>query len=486
MARRFPCIVAGALLFAGCGGDAGTGPDQDDGGEPTPVASVTLNLQIATIAKGQELQLVATAKAADGAVLTRPVAFRSSNPGAAFVTDGGLVRGAGRGTSEITAEVEGKSAKAVVSVVVFDRIAAGAHVNCALAGDRMYCAGSGYGSTAVPVVTPTPLVTLAASDGSLAAQDEGTTLCGLTSQGEAYCWGRNDFGQLGVGDQASRGTPTRVAGGIAFASISVGEWHSCGLTTEGDAYCWGSNNWKQLGSPGDAADQPVLVAGDMKFTQISAGGEHTCALQSDGRAYCWGRNELGQLGIGEPKGEQSLGDLRATPTAVSGGLRFKQISAGFSHTCAIGSDDLTYCWGANQLYMLGAVVSERCYGDKPCSSIPVRTLATDRFVSIEASLYAACGVTTDQKAVCWGANIRSKLGPNGPLTCLLPGADFGCDASPVVAATGVQAISGASGHHCALRSDQVAVCWGGNAQGQLTGSGSGPQPRVLQIEPTSG
>ncbi len=72
----------------------------------------------------------------------------------------------------------------------------------------------------------------------------GTDLsCGITSAGAAYCWGQST--EIGDGETVARTvfTPTRVSGGESFASISSARGstglHSCGITTAGDAYCWG-------------------------------------------------------------------------------------------------------------------------------------------------------------------------------------------------------------------------------------------------------
>ena len=59
--------------------------------------------------------------------------------------------------------------------------------------------------------------------------------CGLTVTGNAYCWGFNDFGQLGDGSTTGSLTPVLVSGGIRFSSISTQGGHTCGVTSVGDA-----------------------------------------------------------------------------------------------------------------------------------------------------------------------------------------------------------------------------------------------------------
>src|SRR5439155_18937515 len=68
-----------------------------------------------------------------------------------------------------------------------------------------------------------------------------------------------------------------------------------------------------------------------RFTQVGVGGYHTCALRSDGVVECWGANEYGQA--------------PATRTAATGSLT--QVSGGFYHTCALRSDGVVECWGDN-------------------------------------------------------------------------------------------------------------------------------------------
>lgn len=72
--------------------------------------------------------------------------------------------------------------------------------------------------------------------------------CGITPAGRAYCWGSNANGQLGIGTiGGSSSAPTPVAGGYIFTRIALGDHHTCGTLTSGLAYCWGRNDHGQLG-----------------------------------------------------------------------------------------------------------------------------------------------------------------------------------------------------------------------------------------------
>lgn len=134
--------------------------------------------------------------------------------------------------------------------------------------------------------------------------------CGLTIAGKAYCWGRDNAGQLGNGELENQVKPVAVEdtpdGATKYASIATGSSHTCALSTAGKVYCWGNGEFGQLGdgeSGLDAYDSvPVPVAdptsGAVQFTSITTGNSFTCGATTSGQAYCWGHYSEGQLGVG--------------------------------------------------------------------------------------------------------------------------------------------------------------------------------------------
>src|SRR5690606_37292331 len=51
--------------------------------------------------------------------------------------------------------------------------------------------------------------------------------CALAEDNRAYCWGKNDYGQLGDGTTVDRSERTPVAGNLRFVQIVAGDYHTC-------------------------------------------------------------------------------------------------------------------------------------------------------------------------------------------------------------------------------------------------------------------
>lgn len=171
-------------------------------------------------------------------------------------------------------------------------------------------------------------------------------ICGLTTSNDTYCWGSAVYGRLGNGElSGTYSSPVPVQGGHKFVTITSATYSSCGITADGETYCWGNNGSISTrlgnGTVNDTIPYPVPVLGGHTFTQVAAAEFHGCALDQDGKAFCWGRGQ-------GRRGDGVSGDINATePVAVSGNHRFKAIHTSKSHTCAIDLAGKVFCWGQN-------------------------------------------------------------------------------------------------------------------------------------------
>ncbi len=143
--------------------------------------------------------------------------------------------------------------------------------------------------------------------------------------GQAYCWGGNGSGQLGTGQPLATITdsiPTLVGG--PFVKIYAGQYHTCALDPSGNASCWGRNYFGQLGNNTNVnSATPVPVGGGIMFRSLSVGELYTCGVQGTptpasgpsataGTVYCWGNNLFGQIGNGTTSNSTAV----MTPTKV--------------------------------------------------------------------------------------------------------------------------------------------------------------------------
>src|SRR6185503_18046973 len=96
-----------------------------------------------------------------------------------------------------------------------------------------------------------------------------------------------------------------------FASLTMGRSHACAIDVDGQLYCWGANDVGQIGDGTTSFAIPRPTRVGLTTTAVAAAGSMTCALAA-GVAYCWGDNAQGQLG-------QPVGGQLSTPTPVAGG-----------------------------------------------------------------------------------------------------------------------------------------------------------------------
>lgn len=325
--------------------------------------------------------------------------------------------------------------------------------------------------------------------------------CAVDSSNRAWCWGDNSQGQLGTGgapdlqcnfdptqpQRPCRPTPVEVVGGTAFRMVSSGQGHTCGLSTNGQVFCWGRNDRGQLGD-GTQIDSrvPVLVSHPATFKALSVGDAHSCAITVAGEIFCWGDNGRGQLGVmgvnncptGTTTGCSPLPVRQGTGTP-GGSYLFAEVSAGSRFTCASNLQNIK-CWGENTDGQLGIGTLGAGTGG-PNANLSV----AGQFVSYATSAGSTLGPgfsagfahacafrAAGSGASCWGDNHGGQLGGSWPLTSFP-------DPKPAVAGSGrlMTGISAGFQHTCALMQSPVGskhqpVCAGVNHRGQLGNAGN--------------
>lgn len=196
--------------------------------------------------------------------------------------------------------------------------------------------------------------------------------------GNCYTWGRNEKGQLGLGDNITRNNPTIVTGLLEGKKViggAAGKHHTVIFTDSGESYSFGLNSSGQCGTgamkkvPKGTEEMiltPTRTATPLKCTKVSCGGEFTMWLCS-GQLYSAGLPQYGQLGHGsdncynssdssikmvfEPQPTPKLIATLSTKTIVN-------LACGHNHTIAVASDGGVHTWGFGGYGRLGHKVQQ--------------------------------------------------------------------------------------------------------------------------------
>lgn len=260
----------------------------------------------------------------------------------------------------------------------------------------------------------------------------GATTCGL-SAGKAYCWGAGTFGQLGdgssgVGNNKSLPVAVDTSGvlaGVTLTQIELNYSHTCALSSAGKVYCWGSNQYGQLGNNSTVSSSVPVEVGNIEsgggalptISKITVGNTHTCAAASSGGMYCWGQNNTGQIGNGlSGAGLRMLPAPVRTATGGSGPIwtaTVTSISAGYGYTCGVAGG-AAYCWGVNKNGKLGdnttttrtiptAVYTSGVLSGKTVTQITASAGTTGEGLPTVGWSHT-CVITTETSAnaYCWG------------------------------------------------------------------------------------
>ena len=273
----------------------------------------------------------------------------------------------------------------------------------------------------------------------------------LTCDGTVKAWGRNEYGQLGLGDKTDRSTPTPITGLTGVKQLVAGTYHILALMNDGTVKSWGDNSCGQLGM-GDFARRtaPTTISGLGEVKQIAAGTYHTVASMNDGTVKAWGRNNFGQLGLGDFS-EAS----RITPATIPGLTGVKQLAAGVFHTLALMNDGTVKSWGDNSCGQLGM-------GSTTNISTPTNIPGLTGVKQLAAGNGHTLALMSDGTVKAWGANNIGQLGlgDNGAN-------NYRTTPTTILGLGGVKQIVTNESYTLALMNDGTVKAWGANDNGQL-------------------
>ena len=219
-------------------------------------------------------------------------------------------------------------------------------------GDVYAFGDNGYGELGlgnkIDRWTPTKITTLPGPARAFAAGGAFSLI--LLQNGDVYAFGRNDHGELGLGDKIDRWTPTKITTlpGPARA-VAVGGTFSLVLLQNGDVYAFGGNWDYQLGL-GDTTDRPIptkITTLPGPATAIAAGGVHSLILLLNGDVYAFGFNNHGELGLGDTAHRETPTKIAALPGPA------RAVAAGGAFSLVLLQDGDVYAFGGNSDGELG-------------------------------------------------------------------------------------------------------------------------------------
>jgi len=278
--------------------------------------------------------------------------------------------------------------------------------SCAAGGTNLYCWGADYGgSLGNGTERSNSAVKIApSSTANVLSLAVGKHACAVREGGggpnPAFCWGRNNFGQLGTGAAPSNvaTTPAQVTV-TGFDTIVAGDNHTCAVAGTA-VYCWGRNDNSEIGN-GTMTDQftplNVSMGGTVNINGgLVAGFSRTCANSTTGGKACWGLNNV--FGVLLDDGSTAT---PGGPTAMT--MPWKELAIGGYHTCGIDQNNQMWCWGQNEDGQLGD-------GTRDQHRSPVKINADTNWDGVTAGATHTCARKTDHSVWCWGDNSNGQLG----------------------------------------------------------------------------
>jgi alpha-tubulin suppressor-like RCC1 family protein len=304
----------------------------------------------------------------------------------------------------------------------------------------------GIGASTTDKVLP---VVISGLNGGVAIDAGGTHSHSLKDDGTLVGFGDNTNGRIGDGTTTVRYLPTAITALSAVVAVTSGADHSLFLKGDGSVYASGNNFYGQVGDGSTTTrTAPTLITGVSSVSAVSAGDSFSVVLEQDGTISSWGRNNSGQLGNGNTTNSTS-------PVSVSSISTATEIAAGFQHALALLADGTVRAWGNNSWGQIG----DGYWGSSNNRSTAVEVAGLDDVIGIGAGSSFSMALKDDGTVWTWGGNSQGELGDGTTTDRSSP--------AQIAGLSDIIQIAAGNNHALAMTSDGTVFAWGRNVDGQL-------------------
>lgn len=219
----------------------------------------------------------------------------------------------------------------------------------------------------------------------------------LATDGTAYVWGNNTYGQLGLGDTQKRETPTPIPG-HKFETIATDETTTIAVDTGKNTWIWGGDEWtrKKLGLDGDGTKPAKYQTGITPVKTIGVDEGSFWVVTETGEIYAWGDNSGNQLGL-------ATGENFVEHPRKPGNTNYRMFAIRNGRALALDTQGKLYSWGRNNRLQ---AIGKAWHTSEGYQTIVVpfayQVMPQLRFKSFTIGHEYAYATTLDNKIYAWG------------------------------------------------------------------------------------
>jgi alpha-tubulin suppressor-like RCC1 family protein len=267
-----------------------------------------------------------------------------------------------------------------------------------------------------------------------------------------FSWGRNNSGNLGLGNTTTYSSPKQVGTLTTWKTIGAGYDHSLAIKSDGTLWAWGAGSFGRLGLGNTTAySSPKQIGALTSWLNVSGGLYHSVATKTDGTLWTWGSNTQGALGLGNTTNYSS-------PKQVGALTNWLKVAAGIYACFAIKTDGTMWSWGFNNGSTGVLGINSTILAISSPQQIGSSTQWLNVSTAKQSNGYYTLATTTSGTLYAWGLNGNGQLGL-GDTTYRISPVQIGALTNWLTVSCGVYSAQ-------AVKSDGTLWTWGQGSNGQ--------------------